>query len=97
MVDTITLYLDNTFDSPIVNKTYIETYNEIMYGNCDFVYTTIPNFLSFEYAEHLFVEFDDESHEIKLGDCEGTDKEIRKEHNIMKMLLAGHFDWFKVK
>lgn len=61
----------------------------------DIVYTTIPYYLNFDYAERLFVHVDDEVHEIKIGKTEGTDKEIRKAHNLEKMLMAGAFDWYQ--
>ena len=65
------------------------------------IHTTQPHFLSFKYLPaRLFVHFynkDDreEIHEITLGRCEGTEKELREAHNLERMLLAGSFDWWK--
>ena len=65
------------------------------------IHTVQPHFLSFDYLPaRLFVHFYNENHqeevyEITLGSCEGTEKELRKAHNLERMLLAGSFDWWK--
>ncbi|RHP75347.1 hypothetical protein DXA62_06320 [Coprobacillus sp. OF03-2AA] len=65
------------------------------------VHTSQPHFLSFQYLPaRLFVHvrnnsYDEEIHEITLGSCDGTDKELREAHNLEKLLLGGAFDWFK--
>lgn len=59
--------------------------------------TTQPHFLHFSYGYRLFVHTDSndlDGHEITLGECEGTNREIRVAHNIEKMLIAGEFKWF---
>lgn len=50
---------------------------------------------SWDYNRRIFIHWKNECHEITLGECEGTDKEIRKAHNIMNLLLRGAFDWFR--
>ena len=61
----------------------------------DVLHTTQTHFLRFHYGKRLFVHTPDRKvHEITLGKCEGTNREIRKSHNIEKMLIAGEFDWF---
>ena len=67
---------------------------EAALGKEEIVYTTQLHFLNFKYAERLFVSIGDELHEITLGNCVGTNMEIREGHNLEKMLLAGVFDWF---
>ena len=42
----------------------------------------------------IFVS-NEEIHEITVGRCKGTKKELRPAHNLERMLLAGAFDWFK--
>ena len=58
------------------------------------VHTTQTHFLTFMYAERLFVHCYGRMHEITMGDCEGTKREISEAHNIEKMLIAGEFSWF---
>ena len=64
------------------------------YGKRDILRTTIPHFLSFEYGKRLFVHLKGEVHEIREGECEGTEKEIKISHNIEKLLLNGSFSYF---
>lgn len=85
------LYLDNSVCG-FLCKDYLQTLYWIQHR--DIVNTTQTAFLSFKYAERLFVVLDDVVHEITLGKCEGTDKEIREAHNIEKMLLNRAFNWF---
>lgn len=65
-------------------------------GKCGVLHTTQLEFLSFKYSERLFVWINEnEMHEITLGACFGIDREIREEHNLRHMLLAGAFDYYK--
>ena len=74
--------------------TYKETEDAIS-QNKDVVCTTQTHFLSFKYAERLFVHVNGEKHEITLGNCEGTTREIKISHNLERLLFAGEFDWFE--
>ena len=77
-----------------VYSTYIETERALYDANIKFVYTTVTHFLRWCFAERLFVHINGEIHEITLGDCDGTTREIREAHNIEHMLIAGEFDWW---
>lgn len=80
-------------DDEFCITSYMETQNAL--GKKSILHTTQLNFLSFAYAERLFVYINGELHEITLGKCEGTNREIREAHNIGKMLISGEFDWFR--
>ena len=81
-------------DDFLCHTTYKSTREAL--GKTRILHTTQLEFLSFEYAERLFVWIDEnEMHEITLGECDGTDREIREAHNLRHMLLAGAFDYYK--
>ncbi len=98
MVKSIFVHLDNSLEELNGEKlkiytTYVDTYNAIKRDEpC--IRTTQTAFLQFEYAERIFAVVNGETHEITMGDCEGTTREIRRAHNLQKMLIAGVFDWF---
>lgn len=73
--------------------TYDDTAREIRDGLRD-IYTTVPHFLNFKYAKRLFVHVDNDIHEITIGKCDGTTREISESTNIEKLLYAGEFDWW---
>lgn len=74
--------------------TYIDTLNAVRRGDkC--IHTTITSFLSFEYSDRIFVHFDGESHEITIGECDGTKRIITKSHKLWNLLMAGEFEWYK--
>lgn len=77
---------------------FIDTGNAIENGE-NIIHTTQTYFLHFSYlidkGYRLFVHVDYvKQHEITLGECEGTKRDIKEGHNIEKMLYAGEFDWF---
>lgn len=74
--------------------TYCETRLAIQ-KNKAVINTTQTHFCSFDAGRKIFVHFNDKIHEIQIGNCEGTDKELRFCHNVEKLLLAGAFDWFQ--
>lgn len=77
-------------------QTYVATYEQVTNPQIwKIVHTTQTPFLSWIYAERLFVHAYGRSHEITLGDCEGTNREIREGHNLQKMLISGEFSWFQ--
>ena len=87
-IQTVARYEDDIY------CTYEDTYNELKQGRRE-IYTTIPHFLNFKYAKKLFVHTGRIIHEITLGKGHGTAREIKKTHNIEKLLLSDEFDWWK--
>lgn len=96
MIKELRLWLDYTPKMKVYHPYYTVADTERAFCSCQIVHTTIPHFLSFDYAEKLFVHIKEEAHEIKIGKTEGIDKEIRKAHNLEKLLFAGAFDWFQI-
>lgn len=88
-------YWDNSTPIAVDFWDAIRLYNNPSFRNRNVLHTTLTHFLSFSYGKRLFVHTPDRKvHEITLGECEGTDKDIRVAHNIEKLLIAGEFDWF---
>lgn len=93
---TIVVWLDLDIEPErySIQSTYLGTKRAVESGR-RIVHTTQTHFLQFKYAKKLRVVINGTRHEITLGKCEGTDRLIRKTHNIEKLLLAGEFDWYK--
>ena len=92
MCGTIVLCLDQ---APIIAcTTFQETLDRVNRG-WNYLHTTQTHFLQFKYANRLFVKVNGQVHEITVGKCEGTDKEIHINHNIEMMLLNGAFNWYR--
>lgn len=93
------LHLHLTMDELLYNDpalTYLATYELFNLPEIyPVVHTNQTHFLSWRYAKRLFVHCYGKSHEITVGKCEGTDREIRESHDIERMLLNGEFSWFK--
>lgn len=77
-----------------ISITTIDTLRHFKDGD-RIIHTVIPHFLQWIYGEKLFVHCNGECHEITLGKCEGTEKEIREVHNLERILFAGGFDWWQ--
>ena len=90
------LYLDlqDLAEMEYACDTYRETQERFESTLDGIVRTTIPFFLSFDFADRLFVHCNCDVHELTVGECEGTERYIRKSHNLQKMLFAGEFSWF---
>ena len=96
MCDELYLHLDlRNLDCQYIGATTYQDTVDMLNADISIIHTTQPAFLQFKYAKRLFIILNKEIHEITLGKCEGTDKEIRKAHNIEKMLLNGAFDYFR--
>ena len=100
MVEELHLWMDNKYLDLIdhgffIHDTYIDTELALMNHKIPVIHTTQIEFLDFRYAKRLFVHIYGEEHEITLGNCEGTDKEIRPAHKLSKMLINGAFDYYK--
>ena len=92
----IHFYMDASypFYADQVCMTYDDTCSSIERGH-EIIHTTSLVNLSFDLFDlgyRIFVHRRDKSLECKLGSMNGTDKEIRRPHNILKMLIAGVFD-----
>lgn len=94
--DPINCFPHTNYIDTLNTLNHIKMYNNL--GLAETVFTTQSHFLSFKYAERLFVT-EDGSHcyEITLGKCEGTNRFITEKHNLEKLLFSGEFSWFDRK
>lgn len=73
---------------------YISTIEALHKGE-DIINTTLTHFISFRYKRRIFIHTNKaEMHEITIGDCDGTNRQIREGYNIEKLLYSGEFNWF---
>jgi len=92
----IHIVLDN---NPVPNEqhplytNYVDTQNAIDRGE-EVIWTTITHFCSFRYNKHVICWVKSQPHEITIGACEGTEREIREAHNLENLVISGVFDWF---
>ncbi len=100
MKQEIHVYLTTTIQEYIKNdifNSYSSTQEQLS-KDTPILHTTQIHFLSFSYAEKLFVHNNGNVYEVKLGDnTPYTSKEIRLEHNLEKLLLANGFSFFESK
>lgn len=83
-------------DMPTVEKfynNYLDTLEAIDRGE-RIINTTQTHFCRWSFGRKLFVHVNGEIHELTIGKCEGTDKNIREGHNMEKLLLGHHFSWY---
>lgn len=89
----IHLYVDTLDPREDICVTYADTIERLKRGD-EVVRTTLTHFLQWPYGDKLFVHTCGEVFQITLGECVGTEREIRLAHNIERLLLHGGFDWF---
>jgi hypothetical protein len=77
---------------------YKEVLLEVDLNNNDMIYTNCLSFFCFDCKAHDVIIIDKEGNyisrnELLLNQGNYTTKEIRKQHNILKMFLANSFNW----
>lgn len=88
---TITFYTHHPDISIRVNSTHATTLESIKVNKN--VHTTQIALISFDLLEHfdkMFLNVNGEVYELKLGSNTWTDKNLRAEHNLLKIVTA-HF------
>ena len=91
----------NSIDTIHMNEPVEISYDTTLYKIKNTIkevlYTTQLPFLSFKYAEKLFVVTNNIEYEITLGECYGTDLYITMDDNLPKLLTSGAFRWYNKK
>lgn len=87
-------YPQDTCTNLIDTQSVINIYNKQDEGIINTTQTCVINTKRFEDGYRLFVHFNDNDFtEIVLGDNnERTDREIKMEHNLEKLILSGEFN-----
>lgn len=97
----IHFYLDAPYDPARTFHTYDGTNDAIKKGR-EIIHTTSIANISFDLLDlgyRIFVHRNGRALECKLGSMDGTEKEIRKAHNLLKFIMGHVFDEYfeKVK
>jgi hypothetical protein len=94
MAKEIHFYMDFPFDPVHTFKTYDGTKYAIEKGREIINTTSIAN-ISFDLLDlgyRIFVHRNGRVLECKLGSMDGTEKEIRRGHNLLRLILGHTFD-----
>jgi hypothetical protein len=94
MTKEIHFYMDFPFDPVKTFKTYDGTKYAIEKGR-EIIHTTSIANISFDLLDlgyRIFVHRNGRVLECKLGSMDGTEKEIRKAHNLLKLIMGHVFD-----
>ena len=94
MTKEIHFHLDFSYDPDHTFKTYDGTNWAIERGK-DIIHTTSIANISLDLLDlgyRIFVHRNGRVLECKLGSMDGTEKEIRKAHNILKLIMGHVFD-----
>jgi len=91
------IWMKDNYNKNDSNNLFLTFYSTetALNSNIEIINTTQPYFCSTTWilkGYRIFVHMlDDKVVEIKLGYCEFADREIRKSHNLSKMLLSNVF------
>lgn len=95
----IHFYLDKSYcDNPHAICELVETYDETetqIDSKKEEIHTTSIANISFDLLDlgyRIFVHRNGQILECKLGSMDGTEKEIRKAHNLLKLIMGHVFD-----
>lgn len=90
----IHFYMDSPYDPARTFHTYDGTNDAIKKGR-EIIHTTSIANISLDLLDlgyRIFVHRNGRVLECKLGSMDGTEKEIRKPHNILRMIMGHVFD-----
>lgn len=88
------LDLDDLGADEYACDTYKETQHAFESTLTGIIRTTIPYFLSFNFAEKLFVHCSGEVHELKYDFIKYNEIRLGEPYNKEFMLLSGRYPWF---